>query len=875
MSSSSDGTPPRDPAPRDAGQRRGREGRSRTDTEPTVLLVGADKSFHTAIAAALGRHGVYVETSSLHGIVDAVVAAAPDLVLLVGDAAMDGGSSALAHLHTSPQSSVVPVAILADDTALDERLRAFRHGAAAVIPRSASVEAIAERVEKLAREIPERDGDAVGYIGEATLDELVAALSKELRSGILSVRGPAGSDVDTLRVVLGGGRPLAQTIDEFVSRIRKHVVHAEPLHYEFDERAGGTIQMLGADALDHTGTGDDVSGLRVLLADEDAARADAIAQALRARDVSVVVTDFDPPEQRFARLRQLDPAILLIDEAGLRKPGFQLVRRMRRDTRLRWASLLVVRWDEIWSETEGGTKIARTLGTLAALAEPERALVERVERGTPFDTRLEITGPARLLRALATSSKPIRLVVQNPRAQVRVDLSDHLVAGARAELEGEPAPAEGAVALAALLVLGSGRVHVERLSEAELVNVMSPVDVALNLADCEPAPIHPSLPAPEPDVVDDAPVARTSLAAALKRRRVPIWFLAAGLTSVLAGIVIAASIASPRAAKSHSETADDPTANAVTPALAVSLAAPAPQVAPVAALPTPSVAPAASPRVPTSSARTENAPPTNPSAMEEATPADVSGETTTKVQTCEQIVGPSWSLLSSDQPGRALNEIGLGRRALMLGRLDDAQQSFCRATVLDPNNPEGFLALTRVLLARKDAEQARDWAARAAKVHPDDADVEGLYADALARAGDADRARSIWLELGKIDPSDGAAIRTMAAMYVRAGERSVHAADYAQADRFYRRAVLLDPLNATAAAGLARVLLVQGEPAAALSWAKRAVSLDLHDGDLHVLLGDVEERNGDTAGARAEWKAAYDIDPRNFKAASRMLRVGK
>ena len=41
------------------------------------------------------------------------------------------------------------------------------------------------------------------------------------------------------------------------------------------------------------------------------------------------------------------------------------------------------------------------------------------------------------------------------------------------------------------------------------------------------------------------------------------------------------------------------------------------------------------------------------------------------------------------------------------------------------------------------------------------------------------------------------------------------------------------------------------------------------------MLGDVEEKAGDLDAARAEWKAAYDIDPHNFKAASRMLRSAK
>src|SRR5581483_3080398 len=126
-----------------------------------------------------------------------------------------------------------------------------------------------------------------------TLDELVQALSKELRSGILSIKGPKGSGDEEIRVVLGGGQPLAQTIDEFVSRLQKHVLHAERLEYEFDERAGGTVQLLGGDGESGAAAGEDVAGLCILLADEDAARSDTVAQSLRSHGATVVVTDFD------------------------------------------------------------------------------------------------------------------------------------------------------------------------------------------------------------------------------------------------------------------------------------------------------------------------------------------------------------------------------------------------------------------------------------------------------------------------------------------------------------------------------------------------------------------------------------------------------
>jgi tetratricopeptide (TPR) repeat protein len=211
----------------------------------------------------------------------------------------------------------------------------------------------------------------------------------------------------------------------------------------------------------------------------------------------------------------------------------------------------------------------------------------------------------------------------------------------------------------------------------------------------------------------------------------------------------------------------------------------------------------------------------------------------------------------------------------MLGKVDDAQQCFCRSAVLNPTNPEAFIGLVKLFLLRRDANQARQWAERAAKQHTGNADVLDLYGDALARAGDADRARTLWLETAKTDPNDNAGVRHVAYAFVRAGERSVRGADFAQADRFYRRAILLDPLNGSAAAGLSRVELVQGELPSALYWAKRAVAIEPRDSNLHIMLGDVLERSGDGEAARAEWKVAYEMDPHNFRAASRMLRASK
>src|SRR3954471_7753101 len=258
------------PAPRRSGSPSAR-------AEPTVLLVGSDAGFEPALRVALARHRVYVETTTADAAVETVIVTAPDLVLLANEAAAHGGRALLAKLAASPSSSVVPVAILDDNPALDLRLQAFRHGAAAVIPRSASMDQIAEQIARLAREIPERGGEALGQVGEATLAEFVGALSNQLRSGILSVKAGDESQ-EPVRLVLGSGRPLAAFIDDFVTRVRRHVVHAEPLKYEFDDRAGGTIKLLDPNELDVDHLETNVKGLRVALADDDSARADSVAQ---------------------------------------------------------------------------------------------------------------------------------------------------------------------------------------------------------------------------------------------------------------------------------------------------------------------------------------------------------------------------------------------------------------------------------------------------------------------------------------------------------------------------------------------------------------------------------------------------------------------
>jgi tetratricopeptide (TPR) repeat protein/DNA-binding NarL/FixJ family response regulator len=833
-----------------------------------VLLVGSDAGFEPALRAALSRHRVYVETTTADAAVETVIVTAPDLVLLANEAALDGGRALLAKLAASPSSSVVPVAILDDNPALDQRLQAFRHGAAAVIPRSASMDAIAEQIARLAREIPER-GEALGQVGEATLAEFVSALGNELRSGILSVHPGGDTNQEPVRLVLGSGRPLAAFIDDFVMRVRRHVVHAEPLKYEFDDRASGTVKLLDPMDLDFDRVTPGIKGLRVALADDDSARADSVAQELRSRGATVVVTDLNPSEARFARLRQVDPEVLIAGEQHLQGHGYELLRRMRRDTRLRWASLLVVRWEEIWSDTLSVPALGKLQAALGTLAEADRSLIELGQLGEPFDTRLEITGPARLLRALVTTPRALRMTVTNPRLVVSLDLSEGLVVGATAHAPHEPSRTyDGALALAGLLVLSSGRVQVDPVQQPAVTNVMSTIDVALNMADSEPAPIAPSIPMPHsPSLTTQQQAAPQAVAAAdelsgaemaaprpspaprLSARKSlgvskPVAGLLVGLACVQ-GLLVAWFFGS-LARKSRAE--DEAVAVASAVVVAKPVAAP-----PAAPPPAPEPPPAALVEPP------RGAPPGK----------DESGYV---APTCDAILEPL-GLDDGNFPGAAYEQQVVGAKALVQGKVDDAQIAFCKAARWDAKNPQTHIDLAQLLLIRRDGAAAAAEARKAVDLDPNSGRAQSLLGDGLVRIGDHEGAKQAWLLAAGVDATDALKFQALLDRNLREAEASLKKKDVSRAERFFRRAIVLDPDNLPASRGLAACLNQLGDGAAAVRWAQRALAREPRDPDAHIVLGDALLLLGDKVGAEREWREANRLDPANNQAQNRIRRL--
>ena len=458
---------------------------------PTLLMVGRGEAMDAALKVALDRHGLHVAEST-SDIKTAVRTIAPDVVLLVGDAANDGGRAVLDALAADAVTNVVPVIVLGPAEKLDGRLTAFRAGAVAVVPKTASADQIATRIATVAREIAERGEARPDELGEATFDELVTMVASELRSGILSVGRQRGGGTEPMRIVLGAGRPVADAVEEFVRKLRPLVSRAEPLTYELHASAGGPVGLFEVET---AGRGDltILQGLRIILVDSDASRADTLSQELRARGSVVAVAD--PSARGIERARGLDPQVVIVDAAGMDGTGFEVVRAIRRDVRLRWAAMLVAPWAEIWPENAATPDLSELALRLAPLVMHDRELRVRALEEQKFDARLEITGPSRLLRVLASLPGPYHVHVQSRKASVEIDVAEGLVVGAKATRAAGDA-LEGTRALAALLAMASARVTIERRPNPSTANVMAPIEEALARASQEAAPIPVSQPPP-------------------------------------------------------------------------------------------------------------------------------------------------------------------------------------------------------------------------------------------------------------------------------------------------------------------------------------------------------------------------------------------
>jgi tetratricopeptide (TPR) repeat protein len=218
------------------------------------------------------------------------------------------------------------------------------------------------------------------------------------------------------------------------------------------------------------------------------------------------------------------------------------------------------------------------------------------------------------------------------------------------------------------------------------------------------------------------------------------------------------------------------------------------------------------------------------------------------------------------------SQLVIARRALVRGQRTRAHQILCEISARDPKAPPLQRDLTDLALRVGDGEQAQFLAERALARSKKDPVLRGLWGDALAQTHDIAVAREAWL--GLLDKGDEARrAARLASGFSGLGQRALKKKAYADAQRFFRRALILGKGDPAAGLGYGEALLRLGESRAALVWLERAGQTFPKDAQAQALLGEALYDTGDAAAAKKAFKSAVSLRPKDQKLRRRIARA--
>jgi len=901
---------------------------------PTVLMVGQGEPMQTALGEALRRHGISVAASATAELEQAVRVYAPDMVVLIGDAAIRGGENVVRRMAENRATDVLPVAVVSNDAVLKDEARDFRSGAVAVVPRGAGADSIARQLAELADEVPRRPGFVTGALDESNLQELLDLVCDETKTGILSVRSPKGV-LDGIPFVIETERSSAHQTQQILDRLREAVADDEPLAYEFHETTGGRLSTLPSAAPPRNVDLKALSGSRVVVLDSNELRAEKLATVLSSRGVQIAAADFSTAV--IPRIREVDPQVVVLDSSAVGGQGVEFVRAMRKDPQLRWASMLVVRWEDFWptSESDAEPDLPQLAGRLLPMIDQDAEQARRAENEVDFDTRLELIGPGRLLRALGSVPGVRRVSISGSRRSVDVDIADNSIVGAYATLdEGTKQTLQGIPALLALWGLNAGRVSVREQDLPSVANIMMPVDEALGVIshqlgfadgaagiEVNAATIPPHVPEAE-EHATEPPESGAPYSFDESKTMAPARFahLQGAVGGAPAGVfaeeeIPTNKVGSPlgrvetrqrtvpiargvQESHDHGGHVDHAHARPRKPKATEVGLAPAfemlPQevfeehkTVPVPRKPTPPPPPVET-RTPTGkpmaesesifepelARKLEGATMVAPRPPSHGMPASIQALLLTALIAGVGVLGwQLWMRSSSDAPESvATTSEAEGKKGLITGPLN-AIEAVEEDKEAEPESEEVAMKFAEAEVAQEPPAQVN---AAKTKAEPKAAKKAPVKATQKAKPKPEAKPRAA------AAASPGVPTQNLPRDPAKASDVLVHRAlpmirsgQLSLAEATLDRAWELDPKNPQAMAGYATLFIAKKDPGPATKWAKKAVRKRPRRVEYHVLYGDALRLEDDTDGARKAWRKALSIDPNNRAAKARLAETGR
>lgn len=234
----------------------------------------------------------------------------------------------------------------------------------------------------------------------------------------------------------------------------------------------------------------------------------------------------------------------------------------------------------------------------------------------------------------------------------------------------------------------------------------------------------------------------------------------------------------------------------------------------------------------------------------------------TSRNSCDQALGRPFRPEAEQDRAKANEMWTRSRKSLMLGNEERALKEMCLSASWDING-RGTYGLSEYFFRASDFRQALRWAERVPEASRRHLDALAMVGDVHSQLGDVDGARAAYTKGWKLPANDQETLREVAGGFTQSADSAMRKKDWWTAERFYRRALTLDPERAEAAAGFARVLLrfELGKPAEV--WALRALELDDRSSVAALALCEARIATRDAVGARAALDKLRRMAPRD------------
>jgi tetratricopeptide (TPR) repeat protein len=202
----------------------------------------------------------------------------------------------------------------------------------------------------------------------------------------------------------------------------------------------------------------------------------------------------------------------------------------------------------------------------------------------------------------------------------------------------------------------------------------------------------------------------------------------------------------------------------------------------------------------------------------------------------------------------------LGLCYIDAGRYENARRAFADQFGFQPESPEAYLLIARLMLRRNFADQADAAARKALDENPKLPLAHELLGEiSLAKADLRTAARELRAEIA-INPLAPSA-------YERLGDALLRSGDYGGARIALNRAVLLEPNSTAPFILLGQVFLKMQQPIEALHYLTHAASMDPGNYITHNFLGQAYKATGQTEEARREFQMVVELQKKQESAA--------